>query len=146
MTLYYIIYYNSLKAQFLLSLTSESAWFAALQFGGYNMAYATISAFIGSTLGMSVNFAFGYYMSRWRTNMPVYSEKVYGNISAFFNKYLYTIMAIPPLFILELLPGISLFAVICGLMRVRPAKAVIAIAISRALYYAYYLMQSANML
>jgi membrane protein YqaA with SNARE-associated domain len=129
-----------------MSLTSESAWFAALEFGGYNMALATLAAFVGSVLGMSINFGFGYYISRWRSDAPVYSEAVYSRISAFFNTYLCWLMAIPPLFILELMPGISLFAVVCGLFRVKPLKAIGAIAIARAAYYTYYLMQSANVL
>lgn len=137
---YLLIFINSMESDIILTLRSESAWFAALQFGGFNMVLATFLAFAGSTLGMSLNYALGYYASRWRREFPVYSEAAYNRLSRYFGNYLYLIMAIPPILILEFLPGLSLFAVVCGMFRVPPRQAITVIAISRALYYIYHLL------
>ncbi len=137
---YFFIYTNSAQASFLLSFTPETAWFAALGFGGYNMWLATLMAFLGSFVGSTVTFGLGYYVSRWRERTPIYKESTYTKISSLFSRKLYLLMAIPPLFILEMMPHITIFVLLCGLFRVPPKKAITAIAVSRALYYAYYLL------
>ena len=137
---YFIIFHNSLEAAFFVSLRSESAWFGALNFGGHNMVVLTLLAIAGSTLGMLINYGFGYYMSRWRGDLPAFSESVYQRIAAVFARRLFVLMAIPPVAMLEVIPGFGVFAMVNGMFRVPPKRALIAIIAGRILYYSYYLL------
>ena len=122
--IYFQIFHNSLQSHFfIVSLISENAWFAARQFGGHNMVLATLAALAGSLLGLSITYGIGYYASRWREKLPIYSEETYQSVSRLFNRTLYKIMVIPPILLLEFIPGFSLFVLVNGLMRVSPKKA-----------------------
>jgi len=137
---YYLIFHNSLQSAILLSLRSDNAWFAALQFGSYNMVLATAVAFAGSMLGMTLNYGLGYYISRWRSELPAFSETMYLRVGEIFRNKLFILMLIPPVGVLEMMPGFSLFVVVNGMFRVPPKRALTIIMVARILYYSYYLL------
>lgn len=141
-SLYFLIFYNSMQSHLMMSLRSENAWFAALSFGGYNIVLATALAFVGSVAGMLVNFAFGYYVSRWRDELPGYKHARFESIAGVFRRKLYLLLAVPPVAIMEVIPGVSLLpalAFLCGAFRVPPKRVIFAVLFSRAAYYTYYL-------
>ena len=140
--LLWLIFYNSFQTSLLVSLRSDNAWLAALYFGDYPMAMATAVAWSASTIGMSLNYFMSYYLSRYRDELPSYSEKRYQKIVDLFDRRLFLLMLIPPIPVLEGIPGISFmpfFVLVCGLFRVPPKQAICAIALGRALFYGFYL-------
>jgi membrane protein YqaA with SNARE-associated domain len=143
MNLYFLIFYNSMQSNLFLTFRSDTAWLAALTFGGYNMILATALAFVASTIGMSLNFALGFYITRWRDELPSFNEEKYQWVVRLFKDKLFLVMILPPWPFLELLLGwfMPLLAIICGLFRVPPRQAIASIMLSRMLYYGYYLTQ-----
>jgi membrane protein YqaA with SNARE-associated domain len=122
---------------------SENAWFAALTFGHFNMVLATLVAFVASTIGMSFNYCMGFYVSRWRDELPSFNEEKYMRIARLFEDRLFLLMIIPPWPTLEILIlfVMPIFTFVCGMFRVPPRQAVATIAMSRVLCYGFYLLQ-----
>jgi membrane protein YqaA with SNARE-associated domain len=137
---YYLIFHNSLQSAVALQLIGDNAWLAALTFGNYNMVFATALAFLGSVMGMSLVYGFGFYISRWRSELPNFSERFYQRLCGIFRKKLFVIMALPPILVLDVMPLLPLYVIVNGMFRVPPARAIAAIMLSRILYYGYYLL------
>lgn len=144
MNLYLLIFMNSFQSQILFigHWRSENAWYAALSFGNVDMRLATLLAFVGSTLGLSLNYAMGYYITRWRDELPSFNEEKYQRTVRLFEDRLFLLMILPPWPLLEILMVwvTPLLTFVCGTFRVPPRQAISTIAMSRILCYGYYLM------
>jgi len=134
MHLFYLILQNSFDANFILSLHSEIFWFAVKAFGNTDMLIPTVAALLGASLSMGLNFAFGYYASRWREDWFQFNEKRYERVSFIFRRY------ISFLLLLQFLPLMGVFALIAGLFRLPPWQALTFIILGRVAYYGYYLL------
>ncbi len=135
---YYIIFINSLKSSILISMYSENAWYAAVQFGGYNLWAITGAAIAGSVMGNCLNFGAGYYLGCKRNDWFVFKEEWYAKLSKLNNYSVYLlgfpISAIPVIGVFW-----SLFVLVTGFFHANPVKSILLIACGRALYYGYYL-------
>ena len=138
-SIYYLIFVNSFKSAVIMSMFSENAWFAALNFGGHNMLLATISATIGASLGTLLNFAIGYYVSYKRTEWFNFSEELYQKIHKY-SKYSLVILLLPfpNLFIIG--QFYSLFVLMAGVLKHSPYIILPLIIAGRLIYYGFYLI------
>jgi membrane protein YqaA with SNARE-associated domain len=116
---YSLVFANSFKSFLILALGSEYAWNAAVEFGDSNTWLLTLAAVLGSSLAMTVNYAFGYYTSTLRAQWFYFSEET-------------------PL---PFLPFVSLLSVVSGIFRVPPKIALPVIVIGRIACYGFYLLQ-----
>ena len=137
--IYYLIFLNSLKASVIASLYSESAWFAALQFGSVDTLYATIMAVCGSFVGTAVTFFVGYYFAQKRGDWFAFKESWYQRIVGY-KKYSTFLLLLPfqSVPIIGFLWGFFILAM--GFFGAKPVKALGLIFIGRIVYYGVYLM------
>jgi len=139
MSSYLFIFINSFKSSILLSLYHESAWFAALQFGGYNMPLATFCAITGSSSGIALNFALGRYLGSKRDDWYSMDEAIYLRLKKYIG---YSV----PLLLLPFpdlpLAGqfFALYTVMLGLLGVRVRTFIVLALAGRVIYYGYYLL------
>jgi membrane protein YqaA with SNARE-associated domain len=135
---YSLVFANSFKSFLILALGSEYAWNAAVEFGDSNTWLLTLAAVLGSSLAMTVNYAFGYYTSTLRAQWFYFSEETYQRIAVSFRRYFVFLLLIPPL---PFLPFVSLLSVVSGIFRVPPKIALPVIVIGRIACYGFYLLQ-----
>lgn len=131
---YYIIFLNSLKSSIIVSMYSENAWFAALQFGGYDIWFATIAAVCGSSIGTLLNFGAGYYMAGKRSDWFVFKESLYNRIVSY-NRYTMFILMVPFSAIPMVGSFFNIYVLVAGFFRISPAKAALLIISGRTFYY-----------
>lgn len=128
---YFDILINSLQSTFLISLTSEYAWFAALEFGNYSMPLATLMALAGSLAGMCLNYAAGYYLSRSREKWFRFSDAAFLRVKKILFRF-------SVLLLMPFLPFLNLLVLCLGLFRATPWIVFMFLAAGRIVYYAYF--------
>lgn len=134
MDIYSLIFANSFKASIVASIVAENAWFAAVQFGGYNIWLATLAAIAGSSLGTLLNFSLGYYLGGKRGDWYAFSDKLYNRLTKY-NRFTMFILIVPFSAIPVLGTFFTLYIVVAGFLRIPPKKAALLIVVGRVLYY-----------
>lgn len=131
---YYLILVNSLQASIIVSPYPDIAWFAAMQFGGYNTGLALFMAALGSSIGSGFNFAIGHYLSYKRGDWFANREPLYQRIASY-RHYLMFLLLFP----FQSIPAIGLFwnifVVLTGYLGVKARHAMVLIFLGRVLYY-----------
>ena len=139
MTPYETILINSLQSSFLLSLRSENAWFAAVQFGELNIKLATIAAIIGSFIGNCINFALGWYVGKKRNDWFYVSEELYKKVANYF-RYIRFLLLLPLPFILITGQFYGIFVAVNGFFSKKTIIPLCLILAGRIIFYIYYLI------
>ena len=134
--MYLTIFLNSFQAVVILALCSENAWFAGLGFASVNPWLATICALAGATLGMGLDYGLGYYLSRYRHRWHHFGESNYARAAAYARRYFVWLL------LFTFLPGMGLWAVLMGLLRVPSQRVLAAVAVGRLAYYAWFLLSA----
>lgn len=136
---YSLIFVNSFKSSVVFFLSPENAWFAALQFGGYNIGLATLAAVGGSSIGNFLNFYVGYYLNAKRGDWFLFGDKLYQRLSKI-NRYMMFLLALP--FTSVPVIGIfwGLYVMLTGFFGTPLKAAILLIILGRVAYYSYYLM------
>ncbi|MEI6729712.1 MAG: hypothetical protein WCL30_00495 [Pseudomonadota bacterium] len=136
---YTLIFINSMQSSFVLALRSENAWFAAVEFGKYNIYIATLAAIIGSSLGNFINFAAGYYISRSRENWVFFDQNIYEKVAKYFSySAVLLLLSFPTIPIIGVFYPI--FVILHGVLRTSIIPAIGLIFLGRIIYYSYYLL------
>lgn len=133
MGIYSVLFLDSFKGMFIFSLSQETSWFAALEFGKYNPFLVTLVCFLGSVAGALLTFLLGYLLGRNRDRIVDLDDDLYGIITQKFSKYgIY-------IFLFQMLPFLKVFLLFAGIFLV-PFKRILPVVIGgRILYYLYYL-------
>jgi membrane protein YqaA with SNARE-associated domain len=136
---YSLIFFNSFKSSVVFFLSPENAWFAALQFGGYNIGLATLAAVCGSSIGNFLNFYAGYYLNTKRGDWFAFSDKLYQHLARI-NRYTMFLLALP----FTSMPFIGIFwglyVLLTGFFGTPLKTAMLLIVLGRVAYYGYYLI------
>ena len=139
MTPYETILVNSLQSSFLLSLRSENAWFAAMQFGGFNLWFITLAAIIGSFSGNLINFSIGWYIAKKRNDWFYISDGVYQRLTDYF-RYIRFLLLLPLPFILITGQFYSIFVFLNGFFSKSMAIPLLLVLVGRIIFYSYYII------
>lgn len=136
MEAYSVLFWNSFDSMYVFSLGVETAWFAAVQFGVYDIWLITAICTLGAMSGAVVSTAIGYFVGRFRTKIVDLDEDLYERLSDGFSRWgIY-------MFLLQMLPFSKLFVLFAGLCMVPWRRMLLVLLAGRVLYYVYYLFLS----
>lgn len=133
MDIYTILFLDAFKALFLFSLGVETAWFAAYQFGHYNMFFVTAVCCIGALSAALITVLVGYGISYSRKYIEDLDEELYQELSGLFNKYGVYV------FLFQMIPFTKLFLLFAGVFAVKWRRLLAVMVAGRVLYYLFYL-------
>lgn len=130
---YMILFWDSFRSVFAFSFRSETAWFAAHDFGTYDIPTITVICFVGAALGALSSYGLGYAFSQLKDRAFTLDEVLYAKLSTNANKYgIY-------IFLFQMMPFVKIFFLFAGMFRLPFKRMVVVTLTGRALYYAYYL-------
>jgi len=133
MSVYLLILLDSFKGTFIFSLSFESVWFAAKEFGSYNLFLISLAAFLGSVAAMCLTCAVGYIIAPTLRTMFTVDEDIYTKLSQGFSKYgIYVLL-------FQMIPVVKLLFLFTGLMNLPFRRVLMFMLAGRAFYYVYYL-------
>lgn len=124
---------DSFLSHFILTFSSEFTYFVVLKFSQYSHVMATISALLGSSLGLFVSFLL-FYLFAVKFSKLLISGSGYEFVCEIMKKYGFVIMAV------SALPDIAILAsVFFGLVRYKIKTFIFYLIMYRVLYYLYIL-------
>lgn len=129
---YVLLFWDSFRSMFSLSFRSETAWFAARDFGTYDITTITCICFVAGVLGALSSLGLGYFFSLMKDRVVTLDDELYTKLSTNASKYgIY-------IFLFQMMPFVKIFFLFAGIFRL-PFKRMIVVTIAgRALYYLYY--------
>ena len=133
MDAYSLLFLDSFKSMFALSLSSETAWFAARDFGAFSIVNVTAVCFSGAVLGAFCSIALGWLLSMLKDRLFTVDEVLYSEIRVKMTKYgIY-------IFLFQMLPFIKIFFFFTGMFRISLPRMIAVTLAGRVLFYVYYL-------
>lgn len=133
MDTYYLIFLDSFRSLFVFSLSQESLWFAALEFGRYSVLGVTLAGFMGATAGAVLTALVGYAIGKTRKYANI-DEELYERLAGNFSRYGVYI------FLFQMLPFSKIFLLFAGVFLVPWRRLLLVFILGRVFYYAYYLL------
>jgi membrane protein YqaA with SNARE-associated domain len=128
-----LIFFDSFKGNFIFSLSLETIWFAAKEFGTYNLFAISAVAFLGAVLAMCTTYLLGYALAPVINKLFIIEEDMHKKLYDGFNKY-----AIYALFF-QMMPVVKLLFLFAGLLRLPFRRVLLFMVAGRAFYYTYYI-------
>ncbi len=131
--IYKILFLDAFRSMYSMSLSIETAWFAAIAFGTYSVLPITLACYAGGVLGALVSTGIGYVLSLLKDRVITLDEELYTRLSKNASKYgIYV-------FLFQMIPFVKIFYLFAGMLRIPFKRVVVITLVGRALFYLYYL-------
>lgn len=133
MSVYQLLFLDSLNGTTIFSLSSETLWFAAKEFDNYNLFLITLAAFAGAFIAMLTTYVLGRVAAPAIKSFFIIDEEIYEKAKRIFSKYGVYI------FLLQMLPVVKILFLFAGIMNLSARRVILFMFAGRVIYYVYYL-------
>lgn len=139
MSVYGLIFWDSFKGTSIFSLSLETLWFSAKEFGSYNLFIISALSFAGAVLAMCATYWLGRLAGPVVKSMFMMDEEVYQKVSFYSNKYGIFIL------LLQMMPVVKLLFLFAGFLNIPFRRVLIFMVAGRLIYFIYYLYLLPNL-
>ena len=128
-----VLFWDSFKSMFVFSLGVETSWFAAVEFGTYNLYVITAVSLLGAMVGSLLTMSIGYIAGHNRRIIADLDEDLFERLSVNFSRYGIFI------FFFQMMPFSKLFLLFAAMFVVPWRRLLLFVFLGRIVYYIYYL-------